>query len=1063
MVSGYLRNEYNKNEVDCVVDTGSSLSIISKYLVKKFKLKTEKCLPLKAVQTNGLVQFYEKCVFNLKIGNIERNILCYVVNNNLSYIILGLHECSLFNFLIDCNKCVVYQNNKIINRKKSLQDNTTLHIIDNIENNSGISMCVNNDNNFSKCFLSNNSNNDGNIAFNIPNNSIRCNNFTNSTMSYQHQRPVTTENINEKSQFVSTGNSHVDNLIQKYSNIFSKNKYDVGLINIEPQRIKLTSDLPICIRPYRTSPAEEAEIQSQIEQLLKAGFIQPSNSPYSAPVTLAYKKGENKKTRLCIDFRKLNAIAKSDAEPLPLIDGVLDKLSQAKIFSTLDLTSGYWHIPIHPQDTEKLAFSVQAGGLYEWIRLPFGYKNAPANFNRILRRILNKHKIKFACHYFDDIIIFSKSEEEHLHHLQQIFEVCKQENIKLNFPKCKFAQTKINFLGYEIENGQITPNDANIECIKKLKPPKNIKELQRVLGSFNVYHKHIDNYAKLRYPLNKLLRKDTPWSWTEQCQKSFEALKEKITSKPVLKLFDPKLPCHLFVDASTIGVGAVLKQESEDGTLHPIAYHSRTLRSYESNYAITELECLAIVDALDKFYHYLHGNKFTIHTDHQALVWLKNVKNLRGRLFRWSLKLSMFDYDIKYKKGTTNVEADMLSRHPVSQYIQHSVHLLDLDELKQSQFEDNLQDNRYKQINDIIVIKKKNFHKIVVPISLRLKVLQTAHHKFGHPGVKKMISLISPQYYWPNITIDISNYVKHCEICQLNKKSNQKKFGLMQMVPPTDKPFEIISVDTVGGFNYYNSTKKYLHIIIDHATRYVWAFPSKSVTSETYANILKQLFNIQIPEKILTDRNAAFTSSKFKKFLRNSNIKHLLTSAHHPQTNGKVERVNSSIVTRLKCKVNSSSKKIPWTTLLNEVINEYNNTPHSVTQFTPAYLLFGTVPYDPLISQNQYYPPVDEARKLAKQRTIEYHHKNKIVYDARVIPAKFKEGDLVKYEEFGYPNTRKLSSPYSGPYTIIKKYSDVNYEIDRPNLHTGQNSEIVHASRLRPYYPPENFKLNHEK
>ncbi|GFT63359.1 transposon Tf2-9 polyprotein [Trichonephila clavipes] len=433
-------------------------------------------------------------------------------------------------------------------------------------------------------------------------------------------------------------------------------------------------------------------------------------------------------------------------------------------------------------------------------------------------------------------------------------------------------------------------------------------------------------------------------------------LKNKLITKPVLQLYDPKLPLHVFCDASLKAIGAILKQPDNSGTLHPVSFHSRILREYEKKYCITESECLAIIDALDKFYYYLHRKKFIIHSDHTALVLLKNVKNLRGRLFRWSLKLSMFDYEVKYLKGTNNVEADMLSRHPIAQYIQHSVHLLELSEIKIHQNLDNVNDPKYKRVDDVFVIKKKNLFKIVAPFSLRRKILQNAHEQFGHPEGK-----------------------------------GKKRFGLLQTVPPTDQTFEYISVDTlsVGGFNYYNSTKKILHLIIDHATRYVWVFASKSETTETFANCSKQLFQIQIPSKLLTDRNGAFTSSRFKHFLRNYNVKQLLTTSHHPQTNGKCERVNQSIVTKLRCKVNSSPTKIPWTKILEQVINEYNLTPHSVTKFPPAYLLFGTLPYTPPLAQNQVYPPVEEARKLAKENTIKYHEKNKIKYDARFIDSPF--------------------------------------------------------------------------
>ncbi|GBM23096.1 Transposon Ty3-I Gag-Pol polyprotein [Araneus ventricosus] len=306
-------------------------------------------------------------------------------------------------------------------------------------------------------------------------------------------------------------------------------------------------------------------------------------------------------------------------------------------------------------------------------------------------------------------VIFSNSFGEHYAHLEQIFKICEEENIKLKFSKCAFAKDKINFLGYVIKEGCITPDNHNIESIKQLQPPKNVKQLQDFLGSVNVYNKFIDSYAKIREPLNELLKKDKQWHWTAECQEAFELLKNKLVTKPVLQFYDPKLPLHVFCDASQVAIGTILKQPDSSDNLHPVSYHSRTLHSYESNYCITELECLAIEDALDNFYYYLHGKKFIIHTDHAALVRLKNVKNLRGRLFRWSLKLSMFDYEVKYLKGTANVESDMLSRHHAAQYTQHSVHLLELDEIKTRQNLGNLDNSKYKKINDVLVLKKKPF------------------------------------------------------------------------------------------------------------------------------------------------------------------------------------------------------------------------------------------------------------------------------------------------------------------------------------------------------------------
>ncbi|GFV13627.1 hypothetical protein TNCV_68301 [Trichonephila clavipes] len=317
-------------------------------------------------------------------------------------------------------------------------------------------------------------------------------------------------------------------------------------------------------------------------------------------------------------------------------------------------------------------------------------------------------------------------------------------------------------------------------------------------------------------PLNNLLKKNQNWNWTPECQQSFQKLKDSLISKPILAIFNPNYPCHLYVDASKTAISCILKQQKPNGNQHPIAFHSRRLRNYEINYTITELECLAIIDSLDKFHCYLHGSHFTVHTDHNALVWLKNFKNPTGRLFRWSLKVSMYDFDIKYKKGSTNVEADMLTRNPIAYHIINTPPepLLDINEIIHFQNIENISAPKCFKRDDVFVVKRQGLTKIIVPKALRVKLMETTHEKFGHPGVATMLKLISPQYYWINIITDIRNYVKHCETCQINKKSHQRKYGLMQSLPLCEKPFELLSIDSVGGLNYYNSVKNIYTLLL---------------------------------------------------------------------------------------------------------------------------------------------------------------------------------------------------------------------------------------------------------
>ncbi|GFT35433.1 transposon Tf2-9 polyprotein [Trichonephila clavipes] len=393
----------------------------------------------------------------------------------------------------------------------------------------------------------------------------------------------------------------------------------------------------------------------------------------------------------------------------------------------------------------------------------------------------------------------------------------------------------------------------------------------------------------------------------------------------------------------------------------------------------------------------------------------------------------MYDFDIKYKKGSTNVEADMLTRNPIAYHIINTSPepLLDINEISHFQNIENTSAPKCFTRDGVFVVKRQGLTKIIVTKALRVKLMETTHKKFGHPGVATMLKLISPQYYWINIITDIRNYVKHCETCQINKKSHQRKYGLMQSLPLCEKPFELLSIDSVGGLNYYNSVKNIytLLLIMQLGT---FGLSIKNATTDTYINCLRQIFQNHI-QKILSDRNTAFTSSKFKHFLKHNNITQLLTTSHRPQTNGKVKRVNQTIIIRLKCESSNSSNKVPWTKILEKVTHQYNQTPHTITGFPPTYLMYGNLPFKISLKDNEIYPPLEEARKLAKERTEQYYKINKIKYDKKFQEADFKVGDLVMYEEFQYPNTRKLSPPYSCPYTVLRKCSDVLFEIDRPN------------------------------
>ncbi|OTF70466.1 hypothetical protein BLA29_000942, partial [Euroglyphus maynei] len=385
------------------------------------------------------------------------------------------------------------------------------------------------------------------------------------------------------------------------------------------------------------------------------------------------------------------------------------------------------------------------------------------------------------------------------------------------------------------------------------------------------------------------------------------------------------------------------------------------------------------------------------------------------------------------------------------------VNLICKDEMSNEQ--EKMSDKDKFELEDGLRIRRgKGMKKIVVPETLRRKILSEAHERFGHPGTKKMIRLISPTYYWRNIITDISNYVKHCEICQKNKRTKLKKFAVLEQLPPAEQPFDLVSIDTILGFGKYGSRKNMIHLVVDNCTRYAWAFPHTSTSKEAYVGVVQQMLKVGPIKQILTDKGTAFRSAHYRHFLEKHGIKRLTTSTANPQCNGCNERTNQELVKRIRCKINDPKTiNKNWTKIAEDVIHEYNNTPHESTGFSPAFLLYGVLPYEQFRMDQDI--TIDEARRIAFQRSNESHTKNKIYYDQKFQRPCFQIGDKVVVQVAWHPNNGKLTPVMEGPYTILRKLSDVNYEINRRNQPEGRETEIIHSNKLRLFHSPDDFRL----
>ena len=455
----------------------------------------------------------------------------------------------------------------------------------------------------------------------------------------------------------------IERMLRSNREVFACEGEPMGRTKITKHSIKTNTDIPIKQHVRRPPFHLRDEADKEVQKMLKQNVIEPSESPWASPVVLVRKKDGT--LRYCIDYRRLNTVTIKDSYPLPRIDESLDALGGSKYFSTLDLASGYWQIELDEDAKEKSAFCTTSG-LYQFKVMPFGLTNAPATFQRLMERVLTSLQWQICLIYIDDVIIFSKTLEEHISRLSEILGRLKSAGLKLKPKKCYLFQHKVAYLGHVVGREGVHTDPSKVEKVKNWPIPTTVTEVKGFLGICSYYRRFIKNFSAMAKPLVKLTEKDVPFVWSEDQNRSFEELKDELTSAPILSYPQRDGYFILDTDACDTGIGAVLSQV-QDGVERVISYASKTLNKAERRYCVTRKELLAVVHFVQYFKHFLLGRKFTVRTDHSSLRWIRNFKNPEGQTARWIEILETYHFEIIHRPGKRHGNADAMSRIPCRQ------------------------------------------------------------------------------------------------------------------------------------------------------------------------------------------------------------------------------------------------------------------------------------------------------------------------------------------------------------------------------------------------------------
>ena len=670
--------------------------------------------------------------------------------------------------------------------------------------------------------------------------------------------------------------------------------------------IETTQERSIYAVPRPLDKEKLFEAKKVFKEMMEKGVIRRSNSPWASPLHMVKKS--NGSWRPCGDYRRLNAITIPDRYPLPRIQDVTANLKGTNIYTKLDLVKGYYQIPMAPSDIQKTAVCTPFG-LYEFLRMPFGLKNAAQTFQRLMDTLFNDFPWVYT--YLDDILIASSTKKDHKVHVEQVCRKLEEAGMVINFEKSQFGRKNINFLGHEIDATGIRPLQSKVDAILNLKEPETLSELQKFIGMTTFYIRFIPELAKHLAPLHdiKATNKKAKIRLTETQKTAIQNTKKAVANATKLAYPDAAAEIHIFVDASNEGIGGAIQQGKE--TIKPIAFYSRKLSEVEQRYSTYDRELLAIYDIVKHFRHYLEGKNCIIYTDHKPLTTAitKNKDSLTSKQQRQISFISQFTTDVRHVPGKNNLMADALSRSI------NKITLLSTKRLEEEQSKEVSMEKQYSMMKNGCKLYTDKHHRVWVPQNLTYQIFQQ-FHDLSHNSARSTKKLIKQSYIWPNMNTDINKWCKNCTNCQKSKIGRYTRTETDKIMIP-DLKFEHIHVDLVGPLPP-SEGYKYLLTILDRTTRWPVAIPLRSITTEKVLKALKfhWFANYGLPTRMTADNGGQFISQKFGQTMKELGIDLIHTSGYHPQSNGILERFHRTLKSSLKAHNDTDwLNNLPWVML----------------------------------------------------------------------------------------------------------------------------------------------------